>query len=371
MQRLANPGLGRVLSRFYIDDRSLVSSDPDVLRDHVDLWLAWSNSVLKMSIRWLCWVALVNSWFGLMRCSLGSCPLWPPSSVLALGLELAKSRLSRPLGSIRPFGLIGCLLVFACLLSGSCLRCACLLLVASLLAGFLNRSICRTPRRCGLLSPVLLAACAWPPLGSVVSFGGGICILIAFLDIFGVRLVGLLGRFCIFKVRCGGRRRMVIPWLVFTLGCLIVVGPCCVLLFGSARPPMIFWIYMILLGMFACFSMRLVRVGVLGACASMRWPNGMTRIVLTWSLLPPSVRLMLIRSGPGLFRALRPGLSRLVLLSVLSCCRAGREFLAVACGGVGTGGPGIIVLGPAVTARELNCCRLGLRINLLRGMVGR
>ena len=52
-----------------------------------------------------------------------------------------------------------------------------------------------------------------------------------------------------------------------------------------------------------------------------------------------------------------------MLLSVLSCCRAGREFLAVACGGVGTGGPGIIVLGPAVTARELNCCRLGLRIN--------
>ena len=45
MQRLANPGLGRVLSRFYIDDRSLVSSDPDALRDHVDLWLAWSNSV--------------------------------------------------------------------------------------------------------------------------------------------------------------------------------------------------------------------------------------------------------------------------------------------------------------------------------------
>ena len=81
---------------------------------------------------------------------------------------------------------------------------------------------------------------------------------------------------------------------------------------------------------------RSVRVGVLGACASMRWPNGMTRIVLTWSLLPPSVRLMLIRSGPGLFRALRPGLSRLVLLSVLSCCRAGREFLAVACGDWGT-----------------------------------
>jgi hypothetical protein len=361
VQRLANPGLGRVLSRFYIDDRSLVSSDPDALRDHVDLWLAWSNSVgLVENVNKM--VVLGRSRQLMVRLD----ALFPGvvssvATVLGVGIgfgtrKITAKEAARINSSIRIIRLLACIRL-PCVRFMSAVR---MFASSRISFGWISKSINLTDSKkmwSAVSSSSRRLRMASPWLRGVI--WGGICILIAFL-VFA--LLACLAA-CVFKVRCGGRRRMVILWLVFTLGCLIVVGPCCVLLFGSARPPMIFWIYMILLRMFACFSMRLVRVGVLGACASMRWPNGMIRIVLTWSLLPPSVRLMLIRSGPGLFRALRPGLSRLVLLSVLSCCRAGREFLAVACGGVGTGGPGIIVLGPAVTARELNCCRLGLRIN--------
>ena len=45
VQRLADPALGRVLARYYVDDRTLVSASPEALRQHVDLWLEWSGLV--------------------------------------------------------------------------------------------------------------------------------------------------------------------------------------------------------------------------------------------------------------------------------------------------------------------------------------
>ena len=45
VRRLANPTSGYVLARYYVDDRPLVSANPEALRNHVDLWLAWPRLV--------------------------------------------------------------------------------------------------------------------------------------------------------------------------------------------------------------------------------------------------------------------------------------------------------------------------------------
>ena len=361
VQRLANPGLGRVLSRFYIDDRSLVSSDPDALRDHVDLWLAWSNSVgLVENVNKM--VVLGRSRQLMVRLD----ALFPGvvssvATVLGVGIgfgtrKITAKEAARINSSIRIIRLLACIrLPFVRFMS------AVRMFASSRISfGWISKSINLTDSKkmwSAVSSSSRRLRMASPWLRGVI-WGGNMhpdCI-------FGVRLVGLLGR-----LRLQGPLRWTSThghpvaclhtWLLdrgwtllrpFVWKCeasndlLDLHDPAwdVRLLQHAARSGWRAW----------CLRQHALAKRHDSHCADLEPFASFSQIdvdqVRSWAL-----------------SCLRPGLSRLVLLSVLSCCRAGREFLAVACGGVGTGGPGIIVLGPAVTARELNCCRLGLRIN--------